>query len=369
MILQEHSLTEILTIVQEHPTVLFLCPNYEERSVAFPNIIRDKALNVEDIQIYPEVFYLQNEIENSAILDALKYQQFKELQKSFLLAKNCYHRINFPDNFSSAELHSTITSCLERYLQSSESFHIIVDISAMPRSIILEFCSAITALKETPVFQNVVNRIFFVYISPKSYSNVGFSQDIGLPYGFFSGEPLYKNNCPLVHSIIFPGREGHESTLVLNSLTTGCIEHHSTIYFMIESLQYLDSLRFMRANMSILNSHNSTEEYYCSLSDGIRTLSERLDAELVALYRNGLSESSLYVIAPLYSKIMLPAAYYLLTKMKRIFPKVHVEISIMKGFQYVSSYSLGVGATHVYELNQEEFNAPPKMGQGPQETG
>lgn len=369
MILQERSLTEIRTIVQNHPTVLILSPNYEDRSVAFLNMIRNQFSKATDTRLYPEIFYLQNEIENSAILDALKYQQFKVLQKSFLLAESCYHRINFPDNFSSAELHSTIASCLERYVQSDESFHIIIDISAMPRSIILEFCSAITALKETPMFRDAVDKIFFAYVSPKSYSNVNFSQDIGLPYGFFSGEPLYKNTCPLVHSIIFPGREGHESTLVLNSLTTGCIEHHSTVYFMIDSHQYLDSLRFMRANMSILNSHNSTEEYYCSLSDGIKTLSDRLDAELVALYRNGLSESSLYVIAPLYSKIMLPAAYYLLTKMKRFFPKVHVEISIMKGFQYVSSYSLGVGDTHVYELNQEEFNAPPQMSQGPQETG
>ncbi len=368
MILQERSLTEILTIVQECPTVLILCPNYEERSVAFPNMILDKAFKADGTRIYPEIFYLQNEIENSAILDALKYQQYKKLQKSFLLAENCYHRINFPDNFSSAELHSAIASCLERYLQSGESFHIIVDISAMPRSIILEFCSAITALKETPVFHDAVDSIFFVYVSPKSYSDVSFSQDIGLPYGFFSGEPLYKNTCPLVHSIIFPGREGHESTLVLNSLTAGCIEHHSTIYFMIDSFQYLDSLRFMRANMSILNSHNSTEEYYCSLSDGIKTLSERFDAELTALCKNGLSESSLYIVAPLYSKIMLPAAYYLLMKMKRIFPKVNVEISIMKGFQYVSSYSLGVGDTHIYELNQEEFNAFPKIGQEPQET-
>lgn len=368
MILLERSLTEILTIVQNHPTVLFLCPNYEDRSVAFPNKIRDEVLNAEGTRIYPEIFYLQNETENSAILDALKYQQFDELEKSFLLAENRYHRINFPDNFSSAELHSVITSCLKHYLRSGESFHIIVDISAMPRSIILEFCSAITALQKMPEFQDTVDRIFFVYVSPESYSGVRFSQDIGLPYGFFSGEPLYKNTCPLVHSIIFPGREGHESTLVLNSLTTGCIEHHSTIYFMIDSLQYLDSLRFMRANLSILNSHNSTEEYYCSLSDGIKTLSERFDAEMTALCKNGLSESNLYIIAPLYSKIMLPAAYYLLMRMKRIFPKTHVEISIMKGFQYVSSYSLGVGDTHVYELNQEEFNAPLKTGQEPQEA-
>ena len=358
MILQEHNTEEILTIVQEHPTVLILCPNYEDRSVAFPNLIRDNLFTSENSHIYPEIFYMQNETENSAILDALKYQRFTELQSSFHLEENCYHRINFPDNFSSSELRTAIASSLEHYMQSCESFHIIIDISAMPRSIILEFCSAIATLKETAEFQCAVDRVFFVYVSPESYSGVNFSQDIGLPYGFFSGEPLYKNACPLVHSIIFPGREGHESTLVLNSLTAGCIEHHSTVYFMIESLQYLESLRFMRANMSILNSHNSTEEYYCSLSDGIRTLSERFDAEMVALRRNGLSESSLYVIAPLYSKIMLPAAYFLLMKMKRIFPKVDVEISIMKGFQYVSSYSLGAGDTHVYELNQEEFNAP-----------
>lgn len=95
----------LFAVGENHPTVLFLCPNYEDRSVAFPNKIRDEVLNVKGTRIYPEIFYLQNETENSAILDALKYQQFDELEKSFLLAENRYHRINFPDNFSSAELH------------------------------------------------------------------------------------------------------------------------------------------------------------------------------------------------------------------------------------------------------------------------
>lgn len=334
------------------PAVMFLCPNYEERSTSFATRWFERDCKS---KIYPEIFFLQNAIQNSAVLDALKYENFNKIQKLFPLTDNNYHHINFPDNFSSAELNSVVQLRIENCLKMESKLNIILDISAMPRPIVLELCRIIDNLMNELIMKEKIDRVFFVYVSPQKYSTITFPQEIGLPYGFFSGEPLFKNKCPIVHSIIFPGREGYESSLVLDSLSSSSVEHHSEVYFEIYTKDYRESLRFMRANISIISSHICSEEYYCSLADGIRVLSERLDAEFIPLYHNGTQDTKLFLIAPLNSKIMLPAAFFLLKKMKRNFPGIKVDISIMRKFQYVSSYSLGVGTAEYYELNQTEY--------------
>lgn len=356
MILNEILLEEFQEVVS--PAIVFLCPNYEDRSIDFAKKITENDIN---IRIYPEILFLQNAIENSAVLDAFKYENLKKTQELFQLTDSSYHRINFPDNFSSTELNYVVRIRLEHCFKFETKINIILDISAMPRPIVLELCNIINDLKNDIIMKDKIDRVFFVYVSPKEYSQIKFPQEVGLPYGFFSGEPLYKNKSPIVHSIIFPGREGYESSLVLDSLSSGSVEHHAEVYFEIFTKDYLKSLSLMRANINIISSHICSEEYYCSLADGIRVLSERLDAELIPLYHNGVQDTKLFVIAPFNSKIMLPAAFFLLKKMKRNFPTIKVDISIMRTFQYISAYSLGVGKCEYYELNQIEYNEDIKQ--------
>lgn len=340
-------------------TYIIACPNYEERSIHFLKLLKVLKNTRKKNDFYAEILYLQNDIDNSPLLDGLKYESFKEIQESSIFKECSYNRITYPDNFSSTELRSIIKNDLEYCWEREDKLNIIMDISAMPRNIILELCRILEDIDTNPIKRGVINRIFYLYISPNEYSRLSYSQDVGMPYGFLSGQPLYKNKSPFVYSVIFPGREGYEGKLVLDNLNSGCLEQRSKVFFSIGADDYFDSLRMMRANQGLLNSQSCIEEYYCSLTDGIKNLSDRLNSELIELERGRTTVGKrLYIVAPFNSKIMLPASYYLLTEMQRQARSfgidIDIDVCIMKGFQYTSVYSFGVGSVTLYELNREE---------------
>lgn len=358
MILNEVDFEELYDI--NTPAYIIACPNYEERSIHFLKRLKELKNTRNKSDFYAEILYLQNDIDNSPLLDGLKYESFKKIQESSIFKEFSYNRITYPDNFSSTELRSIIKNDLEYCLKKEDKLNIIMDISSMPRNIILELCRILEDIDINHTKSEMINRIFYLYVSPKEYSRLSYSQDIGTPYGFLSGQPLYKNNCPFVYSVIFPGREGYEGKLVLENLNSSCLEQRSKAFFSIGADDYLDSLRMMRANQGLLNSQSCIEEYYCSLTDGIKTLSDRLNSELTELEKGRTTVGKrLYIVAPFNSKIMLPASYYLLTKMQRQARSfgidIYTDVCIMKGFQYTSVYSFEVGSVILYELNREEL--------------
>ncbi|WP_036945735.1 hypothetical protein, partial [Pseudobacteroides cellulosolvens] len=352
--LKEIGLIQLIEEASRIPLVVVICPNYEERSIHF---IKEIVSNSDKATIYPVVLYLQNRNNNNELLDGLKDRYYNELRQDIHI-DNIYIKIDFPDNYSATAIEAKLKKRLKTYFNNVKKFNVLIDITSMPGQLIFTLCDIHRKLIEENTFG--INKVLFSYVSPNSHSTVQYAQDVGMLYSFFSEQPLEINEDRSVCSIIFPSRSGHEGKLLLDYLNSRLIEHRTNIFFSIDSNDYLDSLEIMRANQTLLNSHESEIKYYCSLMDGIRRLLTQIDVEIAKLKKHAYTKGQLYLVAPFSPKIILPVAYYALKRIERLSKElgidVEIEICHTKGFQYTSVYSLGIGNLSIYEVNLEDYN-------------
>ena len=146
----------------------------------------------------------------------------------------------------------------------------------------------------------------------------------------------------------------------------------------------------MQANQSLIDRESYLNYFYCTLDDAIKDLDELFQKEFIKIQhiikleeerqleevkeleearklepekelekkreleekRAGPIVSQVYLVAPFGAKVFLPVAYFELFNLRSVATEViTVEIANVKGFQYTSSYSLGVGKITCFELN------------------
>lgn len=112
----------------------------------------------------------------------------------------------------------------------------------------------------------------------------------------------------------------------------------------------------------ILDREAYNNYFYCSLQDAIKELDDYFINESLNL-RNLLKQETdlpgsvvqqTYLVAPFGAKIFVPVAYFELLRLKNIAPQlVNIDICHVKGFQYTSVYSIGIGKITCFELEVE----------------
>ena len=124
------------------------------------------------------------------------------------------------------------------------------------------------------------------------------------------------------------------------------------------------SLDIMQANQSLIDRESYLNYFYCTLDDAIKSLDELFRKEYVKIkhiaeLRKENSDSivhQVYLVAPFGAKVFLPVAYFELLTLRSVDPDViGIEIANVKGFQYTSSYSLGIGDITCFELNERKL--------------
>lgn len=339
------------------PLVVVLCPNYEDRSQAIAqNIISFSE------QITRPIYYLmvclKNKKNNDMILEDLKASNIKNVSLKLKISDENIEWLNYPNDFSSNALRSLLERILHESIANGKFADILFDISTMPRTIVFHLCEHI----QTFILDKTVGKIFFAYAQPKAYSKVHYAQDVGILKGMFSGKPLCFGNNQSIHAVIFPSRTGHEGKLLCDSLDNLNRSPSYNIYFPIHAIEFNSSLEIMRANQTLLDREAYNNYFYCSLQDAIKELDEYFKNESLNLSKIVSQESATsgsmmkqtYLVAPFGSKIFVPIAYFELKRLKKISPQlIDIEICHVRGFQYTSVYSIGVGNITCFELEVE----------------
>lgn len=336
------------------PLIILLCPNYEDRTQAIAqcvNATMDKVTR----PVHYLVVCLKNKKNNDMILEDLKETNIKGISSVLDIPDENIKWLDYPNNFSSNALRSLIENVLNNTDFLNEPADVLFDISTMPRSIIFHLCEHISAF----ITVKRIGKIFFAYAQPKAYSRVHYAQDIGTLKGMFSGKPLVLDNKQSVHAVVFPSRTGHEGKLLCDSLDYLNRSPSYNIYFPIHATEFNSSMEIMRANQSLLDREAYNSYFYCSLLDAVKKLDDYFKKESLYLQRLikkegedcGATVKQTYLVAPFGSKIFMPVAYFELIRLRDIAPQlVNIEICHVKGFQYTSIYSIGVGKISCFEL-------------------
>lgn len=335
------------------PLVIVLCPNYEDRSQAIAQSINCFAKNITR-PIHYLMICLKNKKNNDLILEDLKESNIKKVSSILNIADENIEWLDYPNDFSSNALRTLLEYTLSESFFKEKPADVLFDISTMPRSIVFHLCEHI----QTFIAQKV-GKIFFAYAQSKAYSKVHYAQDVGILKGMFSGKPLRFDNDQSIHAVIFPSRTGHEGKLLCDSLDNLNRSPSYNIYFPIHATEYNSSLEIMRANQSLLDREAYNNYFYCSLQDAIKELDDYFKNECFNLdsikkqeeTTPGSAMKQTYLVAPFGSKIFVPVAYFELLRLKNIAPQlVNIEICHVKGFQYTSVYSIGVGNITCFKL-------------------
>ena len=265
------------------------------------------------------------------------------------------HWFSYPKDISVETIINFLRASIEKN-RISIGLDIFIDVSTMPRGIIFSICEFLYS----SIVRNSQNKckLFFSYVTPKQYSKVNYAQDIGVITSYFSGAVLKTEQKDNVNVVIFPGRSGHESKLLVDNLSQIYSEQRRIVFFPIDTEQYLQSLGIMRANQILLAHENNLHYYYCSVGDaaiGLHSyLKKQVDRLKVIKKTYTDLKKQYYLIAPFGSKIFIAISYFELQTMKDRLPNyIDIEICHVKGFQYTSVYSIGVGTLSVLEWRED----------------
>lgn len=360
------SYTNLNTILCEsNSLIIVLFPNYEDRTHGIID-------NIQQIlrQYGPEkdinflMFCLKNKSNNNMLLEDLKEQNIELIKKTLNCRRISEYWLEYPSNFSPNALKMPIQHILKEKSTSStsgEKADILLDISTIPKSILFHLCEDIKEF----IRGKSIGKIFFAYCLPKEYSQVPYAQDIGLLKGLFSGKALYFPPSQCIHTIMFPSRLGHEGKLLCDSLDSLSRNTSYSIFFPIHKDNFIASLDIMQANQSLIDRESYLNFFYCTLDDAIKSLDKLFYNEATKIHRiikSAKDETKtedavtlvpqVYLVAPFGAKIFFPIAYFELLYLRSVAPEiVSVEIVNVKGFQYTSSYSLGIGDIACFELD------------------
>lgn len=352
------SIEKIVLGKAKTPLVIVLCPNYEDRSRAIAQKINSFA-EKSTRQIRYLMVCLKNKKNNDMILEDLKESNIKEVSSVLNISDESIEWLDYPNDFSSNALKSLLEHVLNESTVHGEYTDMLFDISTMPKSIIFHLCEHI----ETFINAKNIGKIFFAYAQPQIYSKVHYAQDVGILKGMFSGKILSFDNNQSIHAVIFPSRTGHEGKLLCDSLDNLNRSPSYNIYFPIHAAEFNSSLEIMRANQSLLDREAYNSYFYCSLQDAIKELDDYFKNERLILHSiakqgsttPGGAMKQTYVVAPFGAKIFVPVAYFELLRLKNIAPQlIDIEICHVKGFQYTSVYSIGMGNITCFELRWKD---------------
>jgi hypothetical protein len=345
---------DIETILRgTEPLIVILFPNYEDRTC----VVVDKILSLynepySQREISFMMFCLKNKSNNNMLLEDLKERNINSIKRSVgdnVSINECW--LEYPSNFSPNALKMPIQKKLEE-----KTSDILFDISTIPKSILFRLCEDIKEF----IRGEIIGGIYFAYSLPEKYSDVAYAQDIGLLKGLFSGEALHFSSNQAIHTILFPSRTGHEGKLLCDSLDSISRNTDYSIYFPVHKDDFIASLDVMQANQSLIDRETYLNYYYCTLDDAIKSLDELFQKEytkikhIVELAKTTDEELApqVYLVAPFGAKAFLPVAYFELLNLQSVSPEViTIEIANVKGFQYTSLYSLGIGDLTCFELN------------------
>jgi hypothetical protein len=232
-----------------------------------------------------------------------------------------------------------VEDLLREWLQEYKGnpVNVLVDISGLPRSIILDIAEAIDKLGK-------VQNVFIAYTTATEYPSLRYPSNLGRPKGHFTKRPLSEmlSRVSRVEAVIFPGTQGFEGRLIYEELAE--IEGLKHVFVLASGRRLLDSMTIMRTNLALLQQSDIDITFYFSIQDGIKKLTDIFEDN------KRLSLNSIALIAPFGPKPLAWAAYLICKKLQNQRQDVKSEVVLLSAVQYSSVYSIGIGNTLFFRL-------------------
>jgi len=347
--LKPSSLAQILDCSTKKPTVLIATPNYEERSVWFPQKYFEGCISqaIDPSSVFTQFLWPQGQVTRVELLEQLKgihFAKLAELRGRFSNEERT--PVSYPDDFNPREVVGIVVRSSEAF--SGEEHNIVVDISCMPKRVLFSVCEGVESIIRSAEIADCPT-VFFVYTAPRRYGALRYAQNVGEVNGLFSGCSIRDAREEDVSAIILPGLQGYESKLLYDEIRSR-VSSSVAALIAVSSRDYQTSLAVMRANQFLMERRDITVRYYFSLMDGVRKLERHIQGEAARPIREG---SRMILAAPFGHKPFLAASFFILRNLASE-QRIHPEIAYVSGFQYLSLYSLGVSHVGGFQLLLEE---------------
>lgn len=312
---------------------IILSPNYEPRSIS-AGIWLAESLKERKIKPTFHLMTLQGTGDQVEPLEHLKRENSKTIKS--ILQSNRYicleQTIPYPDNYSPLDVEAIVKSLDE---DTDNPFTLAVDISAIPRKILISIVQSITRL----ISQGSLAGVYFLYTWSESYPSAHFASEVGKLVPVNSRKPFPVMSAKRsIKAALFMGRQGYDAKQFLDSLpprrsVTGFI------FYNRDNPQH--SLDVIRANSAILADRTVTVKYFLTIDDGLMKMAQWANPE-------NFDDDTLALFAPFGPKPLIVSAVMAMQNLES--RNVESDIVLLSGHQYSSTYSIGSRTTSSYAL-------------------
>jgi hypothetical protein len=346
--------------------ILFISsPNYEKRSIApFEHLLMKCDLTQRRGTLQIHLITLQALMSKNVVLEKIKWSHVEAAQD--LLKEHeqpgytwQQHTVTYPQDFYYGRLYTLVNSWI---VSLTAPVTVYLDISGLPRRVILGFLTAMSKLAA----ESAISRVVALYAWPQGYPEVGRPANVGTLTVGLDAESLHLlcQGLSQIVGVTIVGREGYGATLFANTLPQNA--RLDTYVFMSKN-DPIGSLRTIYSNsafLSQISGANYTPHYFLSVSRGHRLLIDHAE-DVVEEWRHlkqGRGQG--YFVAALGPKPMLISAFVatrIIEASKQSFEKNpnrnnrRSGVVLVSGHQYTDLYSLGFSHISCYELDLNEL--------------
>ena len=328
----------------ERPAVVIATPNYEERSIGFLRdfLGRCGSASVDPSRVFVTLLWPHGNAKVD-LLEQLKALYMDNLSKLLDAFENETITFSYPTDFNERIVVDVLSRSATRF--QDEPVDIVVDISCMPRRVLVALCCAIAEIIERDEKRRI--SVLFCYTSPQRYPAPRYAQNVGGVYGYFSGRPIHASTAKHVSTLVFPSLQGYEAHVLFDEVRSH-VSSSITVFVAVGGHDYHVSLAMMRANQFIMERKEVQFIYYFSVLDGIQKLAAKISEESRRL---ASERSAAVLVAPFGPKIYTLSAFFQLNAERARGAGCDFDIAHVSGFQYLSVYSLGVGRSLLFQVD------------------
>lgn len=331
--LPERNIADLLT-ERDSSTLWIVAPNYEARSHSQVVSVADRLLPpVWNGRLLVLQFSAQPPV---AALETLKANTMTQVNRVFPLGgrNRIDHRVSYPE-VRKRDLEKRIRSAVASL---TKPYRIVLDITSVPRRVILLLHEALATLGE--------RELFVTYTWAERYP--------GGPRPLAAGsleavmedselsELLGESHSSKISLLVFPGRQGSDSGQLID--VAGSRQAEIAVASFFDSRDPLLSLESMRTNSTLLHRYNANVAHYFNFEQA---------TEVLERWAQGRREASadLLLVAPFGPKPLVTLCW---TTMSRIAKEsesaLRWDLVLVRQSEPNSLYSIGSRRTTVFQV-------------------
>lgn len=350
------------------PIVFVTAPNFEDRSVSFASWMRERlATSSENVAV--QVLWLQSPGIDD-ILDRIKADNRDTVADQFkhLGARLAMTRVDLP----ASDVDVVLNKNRELANMIGGRATLALDFSSLPRTVVRHLLDGVVREQLTDPNSSRYSRIVFLYAAAADYPSGADSDIIGGIVGYFTRRSMHDliSTAGVLEALVSLAGTSHDSAQALDALWDHGLPARTTV----SSLAFLNRENFIysyqrlaRATWALKRARETDTEliYAFELGDVIRHVFERTDRALRRHleYREAGGEGMpTYLIGGFGPKPLGLAALLAIMRYQRIMESsghaATSDVLQVRGWQYTTRYSQGVGSLKAFEIQLDELYAP-----------